>query len=461
MRQRVWLWRCSKGIGRMWEALKEAGLADRSEAEPKAGMPHLSTRLLFANISSLMALQGLNYIIPLITLPYLVRVLGIGPFGLISVAQAFAGYFTVFTDYGFNLSATRKIALQHEDMAAVSRTFSAVITIKFIFMVVGMAVMLLGLALLPHFRRDAGVYAVNYLTVVGSVLLPTWLFQGLQDMKTIAILNGVTKVVSACLLFVLVHSARDLLVAAALPPLGVLVSGVAGLWICLRRLNLHYRIPSYRALKEQLAEGVHLFVSTASVTLYTNTNVILVGLLAGNTQAGYFSTGEKVVRAALGLLGPVFQGIFPHVNALARESKERAVAFLRRSLFWIGLGSLLPSMALLIFARPIVLLAFGSNALGCVPVLRWIALLPFVIALSNVFGVQTMLTFGMEKQFSRILIAAGVVNVAFCTLLVLHFGASGAAACVFFVEVGVTLATAVFVWRTGIFPGRQFQKVPM
>jgi len=445
----------------MCEALKEAGLPNAGEAVPKTRTPHISTRLLFENISSLMALQGLNYIIPLITLPYLVRVLGIGPFGLISVAQAFAGYFTVFTDYGFNLSATRKIAQQHDDMAAVSSTFSAVITIKFIFMLVGVGVLLMILALAPHFRSDADVYAVNYLAVVGSVLLPTWLFQGLQDMRTIAILNGITKVASACLLFVLVHSSRDYLIAAALPPIGVLVSGVAGLWICLRRLNLHYRIPTYRSLREQLAEGIHLFLSTASITLYTNTNVILVGLLAGNVQAGLFSTGEKVVRATLGLLGPVFQGIFPHVNAMARESKERAVAFLRRSMFWIGLASLLPSMALLIFAHPIVLLAFGGNALGSVPVLRWIAMLPFVIALSNVFGVQTMLTFGMERQFSRILIAAGVVNVALCSLLVLHFGASGAAASVFFVEVGVTLATMAFVWRAGILRRRQLQKVPM
>jgi polysaccharide transporter, PST family len=437
--------------GNMIEELKDTSSPDLCNSTLETRTPFFPRRLLLENISSLMALQGLNYVIPLVTLPYLVRVLGIGPFGLISVAQAFATYFVILTDYGFNLSATRRIAQQHDDMAAVSGTFSAVITIKIIFMLLGVGTMVLVLALVPHFRRDADVYAVNYLTVVGSVLLPTWMFQGLQNMRTIAILTGITKFASACLLFVFVHSSRDYLMAAALPPLGVLVSGMAGLSICLRRLNLHYRFPTYQLLREQLADGFHLFVSTASITLYTNTNVFLVGLLAGNVQAGYFSTGEKVVRAAQGLLGPVFQSIFPHVNVIARESKERAIAFLRRSLFWIGLASLLPSLALLIFAQPIVLLVFGSKALGSVPVLRWIALLPFVIALSNVFGIQTMVTFGMEKQFSRILIAAGAVNVVLCALLVLHFGATGAAASVFVVEVGVTLVMAALVWPLGIF----------
>lgn len=426
---------------------------------PEARSPILSRRLLLENISSLMALQGLNYIVPLVTLPYLVRVLGMGPFGLISVAQAFATYFVIFTDYGFNFSATRTIARQHDDMAAVSATFSSVITIKIALMLLGVGIMVLVLTFVPHFRSDAGVYAVNYLAVVGNVLLPTWLFQGLQNMRTIAILNGVTKVAAACLLFVFVHSPRDYLIAAALPPIGVLVSGIAGFWICLRLFKLRYSLPDFHALREQLADGFHLFVSMASITLYTNTNTILVGLLAGNVEAGYFSTGAKVVRATQGLLGCVFQGIFPHVNAIAKESRERAIAFLRRSLFWIVIATLPPSLTSLIFARPIILLLFGGKALGSVEVLRWIALLPVFIAVSNIFGIQTMVTFGLEKQFSRILIYAGAVNVVLCALLVTHFGASGAAASVFGVEVGITVATTVFVRRLGIFRRRQLQKV--
>jgi O-antigen/teichoic acid export membrane protein len=175
-------------------------------------------------------------------------------------------YFVIFTDHGFNLSATRRIAPQHNDVAAVSGTFSAVITIKIILMLLGVGAMVLVLALVPHFRPDADVYAINHLTVVGSVLLPTWLFQGLQDMRTIAILNGITKLASACLLFVFVHSPRDYLMAAALPPLGVLVSGVVGLWICLRRLDLHYKFPKYPQLKEQLADGFHTQIGVGTST---------------------------------------------------------------------------------------------------------------------------------------------------------------------------------------------------
>lgn len=398
-----------------------------------------------------MALQGLNYLIPVITLPYLVRVLGIGPFGLISVAQAFAAYFVILTDYGFNLSATRRIAQQHQDAAAISRTFSAVLTIKIILALLGVAVMAVVLALLPHFGRDADMYAVNYLTVIGTVLLPTWLFQGIQDMRTIAILTGLTKLLSVCALFIFVHGPGDYLIAAALPPLGVLISGIVGLWICVGWKKVRYRLPTLESIREQLEDGFHVFASTASITLYTNTNVFLVGLLAGNVQAGYFSTGEKVVRGAQGILSPVLQAIFPHVNTMATVSKQRAIVFLRWLLFWAGLLSLLPSLALLMFAHPIVIFAFGYKALGSVAVLRWMALLPFIITLSNVLGVQTLITFGMEKQISRIVISAGVINVALCAPAALRFGAPGAAACVAVVELGVTAATGACAWRLGLF----------
>ena len=390
-----------------------------------------------------MALQGLNYIIPLVTLPYLVRVLGIGPFGLISVAQAFAAYFVILTDYGFNFSATRRIAQKHDDLAAVSEIFSAVITIKAAFMVFGLCIMVLILRLVPHFRPDAAVYAVNYGTVIGSVLLPTWLFQGLQDMRTIAILNGITKLASACLLFVFVHSSRDYLVAAALPPLGVLVSGIAGLWICLGRLDLHYKFPRYSQIQEQLADGFHLFVSSASITLYTNTNVFLVGLLAGNVQAGYFSAAEKVVRGVQALLGPITQAIFPHVSAMKAQSKERALQFLRKTLQVVGAFSLVSSIGLLVFARPVALIIFGSKAAGSIPTLRWIAVLPFVVAVSNILGIQTMIPFRLDRQLSRIYITAGILSLFLSVPLIMRLGSQGAGISVTVIEVLIVLS----MWR--------------
>lgn len=180
--------------------------------------------------------------------------------------------------------------------------------------------------------------------------------------------------------------------------------------------------------------------------MYTNTNVFLVGLLAGNVQAGYFSAAEKMIRAISGLVGPISQAVFPHVNSLASKSSHAALAFIGQNLKWMSGLTLVPVVIMFMLAQPIAVLFFGQAALGLVPVMRWIAPLPFLIALSNVLGILTMLTFGLDKQFSRILIAAGGFNIMLGVPLILWFGAQGAGASVLVSETFVTV-TMILVLR--------------
>jgi O-antigen/teichoic acid export membrane protein len=199
-----------------------------------------------------------------------------------------------------------------------------------------------------------------------------------------------------------------------------------------------------------LRDGWHLFVSTAAVTLYSNTNVFLVGLIAGNLQAGYFAAGEKVVRGVLSLLAPVTQAIYPHVNALAARSRAEALRFIRRSIRWIGGLSLLASLALLWLAPLIVTICFGHASGTSVTVVRWIALLPVIVALGNVFGVQTMIPFGLARQFSWILVVAGVLNVAAAIPIIGRWGAPGAAVALLGAETFVTVTMLTVLSRHGI-----------
>ncbi|MEJ2630544.1 MAG: oligosaccharide flippase family protein [Acidihalobacter sp.] len=119
--------------------------------------------VLRKNIVSLFVLQGANYVLPLITVPYLVRVLGPENFGRIAFAQAFIQYFVVLTDYGFNLSATRAVALVRDDPAKLSSLFSAVMIVKAALMTIGFGAMLLIVWLVPSFAQDWPLYVLVYL----------------------------------------------------------------------------------------------------------------------------------------------------------------------------------------------------------------------------------------------------------------------------------------------------------
>jgi PST family polysaccharide transporter len=407
-------------------------------------------RRLVTNVVALYFLQGLNYIIPMATLPYLVRVLGIQTFGMIAFTQSFAGYFVVLTDYGFNFSATRYTAQNRLDLRKISDMFWRVLIIKSLLMLAGVILLALILFTIPRFRSQTPYFIIAYIAVIGGVLFPQWYFQGLEKMTHISVMTGAARLITSVLLFVFVHSPDDALRALALLSGGPLIAGMIGMFVAVRELHPGFVWPSNSELWETTVDGWHLFISTAAISLYTNTNVFLVGLIAGEAQAGYFSAAEKLIRAISGLIGPISQAFFPHVNFLARESKQLALRFISKTLRLTSLVTLVPSLIMLFFAAPLAHIIFGHAASGSPPIIRWIALLPFLIAVSNALGIQTMLCFGLDKQFSRILIGAGLLNVVLAVPLIHLFAARGAAMSVLLVEVGVNIAMIWELERRGI-----------
>lgn len=405
---------------------------------------------LTESIMSLYLLQGLNYIIPIAVLPYLVRVLGMELYGLVAFTQSFAQYFALLTDYGFNFTATRSIAQQRDDRKSISRIFCSVLVIKLCLMILGALIMIVVVGSVSQFHQDSAFFFVAYAAVIGGVLFPSWYFQGMEQMRYISGVFGVTRIVGAGALFICVHRPADALLALAIQSATPLVGGVVGLWIAFRTFHLRFEWPTNAELKIALIEGWHLFVSSAAVSLYTNTNVFLVGLFAGHLQAGYFSAAEKLIRAAQGLITPIGQAVFPHVNTLARRSRDLAIRFNSRLLLWTGSATFLSSLLLLLFARPVASLCFGHAATGSVPIIRWIAFLPFIVAVSNVLGVQTMVPFGLDRQFSRILIVAGLFNVSVAIPLIRLCAAQGAGISVLLTEIIVASAMIVVLKQHNI-----------
>jgi PST family polysaccharide transporter len=403
-------------------------------------------RRLTENILSLYVLQGLNYVIPLIVLPYLVRVLGVERYGLVAFSQSFAQYFTILTDYGFNFSATRSIAKRSDETTSISRLFFSVLFIKLGLMVLGAIILLLIVGIVPRFHQNSAFFLVAYLAVVGNTLFPVWYFQGIEKMRYISGIVGTTRLVGAAALLIFVHGPGDALLTLTIQSLALMSGGIAGLWIAFKRFHVGFAWPTADDLRSTLAEGWHLFLSTAALSLYTNTNVFLVGIFAGNLEAGYFSAAEKLIRAVQGLINPIIQAIFPHMNSLALRSRSLALSFASKAFIWVSAFAMACSLFIFLLAGRIVELGFGNSAGRSIPILRWIALLPFLGAISSVLGVLIMITFGLDKQFSKILIFAGIFNVTLAIPFIRAYGANGAGAAVLFTEVIVVLAI-IFVLR--------------
>jgi len=209
---------------------------------------------LTGNFFSLSILQALNYILPLITLPYLVRVLGPEKYGLISFAQAFIAYFTILTDYGFGLSATREISINRENKEKASEIFSSVMIIKIFLGVLSFVILGLVLLSVPKFGNEWLLYIFTFGTV-WQYSLSGMVFSRNREYEWITILNVIARGIFTVCIFIFIHSESDYLNVAIINSLGSIVAGIISLIIVFKNFKVKFVLPKFESIKYQLKEG--------------------------------------------------------------------------------------------------------------------------------------------------------------------------------------------------------------
>lgn len=400
---------------------------------------------LVGNIFSLGVLTGANYILPLFNLPYLVRILGAEYFGLLAFATATITYCILITNYGFNLSATRQISIHRDDQDKVSEIFSSVMMIKTALMMASFVLMLLLVFSIEKFSQHWEVYLITFGTVIGQLLFPVWLFQGLEDMKHITYLNLGTKAFFTICVFLFVKEQSDYLLVPLLTGMGLIFAGIWSLYLAKKQLNVRFVWQSTATLKFQLAEGWHVFLSSMAVSLYTISTTFILGLFTNSALVGYFAAADKIVQAVKGLYTPVSHAIYPLISKKIHVKKQAGLAFISETTWFVGTGMFVISTISFLMAQPIVNLLFGPKYQQSVLLLQIMAFLPFITTLSNIYGIQTMLNLGYKQAFSRILILNATIGMSMSFIFVPRYQALGAACVILLVEILVTIMMLIFL----------------
>lgn len=404
-----------------------------------------SKKKLFKNFSSLTLLQISNYLFPIITLPYLLRILGPENYGLMAFAAAFAAYFGILVDYGFNLSIPPKISVQKNDKEKIAEIFSSVMMIKGALLAAGFLILLIVLSLIPKFNAEREIFLLSFLAVAGQFLFPVWLFQGLEKMHFTAFISVVIKALSVIFIFILIKSPGDLHLLIFINSFSVVMIGAVSLLIIFFKLSIKFKWQELSIIKYYAKEGFHLFMSSVSISLYTTTNVFLLGLLAGNTFVGYYTAADKIRLAVQNLFLPVSQTIYPHLAGLFKDSVPSAINFIKKILKSAGVFIFTVCLLIFIFAGQIILLVAGSGYEASEAVLRIIAFLPFIIFLSNMAGVQTMLNLGYKKSFNKIIMTAAAISLMLSVILVPVYQEIGTSITFLVTEIFVTTSMIIFI----------------
>lgn len=401
------------------------------------------------NIFYSLALQMGNYLVPLLTLPWLTRVLGIEGFGRLGFATAVVAYFILLTEWGYQpLSATRDVAVAKDDLHKRSQIFWGVVFGRAFLSLFGFGGLALLVLLVEKLNASSGLLWILSLGICASVVSPVFYLQGIEKISKLTSVNLCVKLTTVPLVFLLVRDVSDIYIAALIQSMSVLVAALLNLWGALRRNEILWVWPSLSYITLLLKKTTTPFVSNLASSLYTNSSAAILGFISTEAAVGAFVAAYTLIRAVLGLMGAVTQALFPRMSWLLVHERARAEQMLRRVFMLQSALGFAASVGTLVVSPIVVPLLFGGAYMQALPVLIVLAALPILIAMSNIFGVQILVSLGNISAFSTVLIVAGFVNVALVFPLGALWGATGVAVSMVLVETLVAGLMALLLKRS-------------
>jgi PST family polysaccharide transporter len=395
---------------------------------------------LVGNFFSLSVLQVLNTVLPLITFPYLIKVLGLELFGLLSFAVAFINYFQVISDYGFNLTGTRDISIcdgNHKDMNLV---YNEIMSSKIVLTVISFLLMILIVHTVPFFDKNWKIYYLTFGIVLGQAIFPYWYFQGIQEMKFITYFNVISKFLFTFLIFVFIKSKSDYWLVPMFTSLGYIVSGIITLLFLRFKKNIKFELQSLSSVKKCLKGGKYVFLSQVKIVFFNNFNVLVLGFVSGNVAVGIYTSAEKIMRGIINLHAPVVSAVFPHFSKLMHSSRGKAILQIKKI---AGIGTLLYIIILVplfIFSKEFTFLLYGEKGIQSAVIIQILILIPITIFLNNLLGTQILVNIGKQKIFFKVMFFSFLINLVCVYPLTYYFSYIGTSISVLITEVFILIA---------------------
>lgn len=408
---------------------------------------------LIKNIASLGIVQIANYVFPLITVPIISRIIGPDKFGAINYSGAFIAYFTMFIGYGFDLTATRRIAKDPQNESLRNQVFSEVFYTQ-IFLFFCCTLLFWGsLEIIPPLRAEKTIAIFTFLVCISTVLTQNWLFQAMQDLPKIAWLNFLTKLVFTFTILFIVKEKEDYIWQPLVASLTqILVATLSFFWALkkykLKLLNINFG-DVFNLLKSERT----VFFSVVVISLYTTTNTVILGLMQSETQVGYYTAGQKLMDIARSVIGmPLAMALFPFIGKAFGQGFKEGLTTVHKVLPIIVLFTGMLGVGMLFIGPWLLRFFYGSKFEPAIPVFQILSFLPMLISISNVFGIQIMMNLKMDKLFFKITSSGAIISVLLNIILIKNFGYIGTAVDWIITELFVTVTMYFALRKNNINP---------
>jgi PST family polysaccharide transporter len=365
-------------------------------------------------------LQIFNTVIPLLTLPYITRILGSSQFGDFSFALNLVGYLKVIVDYGFDLSGSRKIAMT-SDKDKVSIIFSTITYTKLLLFVFSLGLLLIISIRLRIPEKQLINILILILMILGTTIQQTWLFQGLQVMKYITIISVTSRIISVILIFALIKNSNQLYLYSLLYSSTFLFNGILSLLIVRFKLKLNWRKVCIGDIVIELKDGWYIFTTSVMTKVFTGIGVTVLGFTTSSSIVGIYSAIQKIPLLILMIYAPVGQVLYPYISNYYATSFISGFNKVLKLFKLVIPVVIIICLLIIILSNSIVDILFGQEyatfSIIVIPLVVW-SLLSII---NNFIGIQILVASGHQKEYS-IAFRIGILSIVVLNIVCGYFG---------------------------------------
>jgi O-antigen/teichoic acid export membrane protein len=386
-----------------------------------------------------------SMIFPLISYPYVSRILQPEGMGKVAFANSIIAYFAMAAMMGIPTYGIRACARVRDDKRVLSKTVWELLSLNLLMTILVYAFFGAALLCVPRMAADKPLFAVMSISILFQMLGVEWLFKAMEEYTYITVRSVLFKLVALLLMFICIHNQSDYVRYGALTMFAGVGSNLCNL-LRMRHLIEPYarcfpKEPGHRtsalsavrhfvqkAWKKHMKSITVFFAMTAATTIYTNLDVAMLGFMSGDIEAGYYSAAVKIKGVLVSFVTALGSVMLPRMSYYVEQKmKKEFNSMLRRAFLFVGMVSVPLCIFFIFFAKYSILILSGEAFLPAVRPMQIIMPTLILIGFSNICGIQILVPLGMEKQVLYSEIAGAITDICINLWLIPGMGAEGAA----------------------------------
>ncbi len=391
------------------------------------------------------ALLSLSQVVfPLITFPYVARVILPTGVGEVTFVESICRYVILFSALGIPIYGVREIAKVKNEKVKLNKLFTELIIIHFIITIFLSLMFLISIYFIAILKNNFEFYILGVFLILSNVFVIEWYFQGIGQFKFITIRNLIVKIILTILVFIFIKKQNDVLVYFSIIVVTSILSAVINFVYALRSIKLDFS-SNLNDFKKHFRPLFHIFSSIAFISIYTLLDTIMLGFMTDERAVGLYSTGLKVSRIPMLFIGALGVVLIPKLSEHFHNDRlDHFKSLINKSIKFVITFSI-PILFLLLSLSDIIIVSFaGPNFIEAGSVLKILSLLSLLIGLSNIFGLQILTPMGKDKYLTYSVLIGMVISLGLNLILIPIYKEKGAAISNIIAEIAVTIATIFF-----------------